>query len=417
MPRARTKLLYQNFDGISISFNCEINPNILEVLEMAKNKAQETDCKNGYVVLLGEGDRESRKQVKVGRTGNKGGYAYIVRTEVGEFRVKNVTKQGDNLFFQALSTEMVKMGTLEKLFEVMANEYAPLFCNEIYSESINRVDYAVDFYQKGFKLDHEKFYAVNSKVKTKFDVMTFEEMEKAQMGEPIFKNGHCMTVTSGEPPFRQMCFYNKRAEVIENKKQYFYEIWQEQMPELDKDNRDHIVWRCEMRMFKRYLSEKLGIYSIRDFLEHGVNAFVELFSSFKYLKKKKKNIKKGEKVPVMKIWEWLRDRFKLIFKHKWTGEVVRRVKNIIKDEKVRELQVQGFGCLLSSLAINLQDIDGTTEQLETKVNEAFKVYCRKNHEKIADVLLRAGRRYQFKGDLSRMAVLDANLAEMMEGAC
>ena len=399
---------------MAVAFDCEVKEDVIKKLEFAKERAQETDAKNGYTILLGEGHRRDMIQVRVGRTGTRGGYAYIVHTDWGEFHVKSVTKRDWSVRFECGSLEFVKHNSLEKIADKLLNDLLPLFTEKVYAESLARVDYAVDFFKEGFKLDFEKFDAINSVVRPVPEIDFDPDQIKPI---PQVRNGKAESVTIGKNPFRQMCFYNKRKEAITRKKEHFFKIWQEQMPELDRDNKDHIVWRCEMRMYKRYLSEKLGLYTFKDFLEKGVNAFVELFSDIQYFTKKVCNKKEDEVLKPMKIWQEIRDRFKLIFKHKWTGEIVRKVTSILKGEKVRELQTQGFGCVLSSLAINLQDIDGTIEQLEEKIFSAFKVYCRKNFEKIPDVLKRAGRRYQFKGDLSRMAVLDANLAEMMEGAC
>jgi hypothetical protein len=125
------------------------------------------------------------------------------------------------------------------------------------TESIGRVDFAMDFFAPDFVLipDHFVMHA-------RCNRSDHTELEE------IATNGHSGRVTSvtiGKNPGRQVIVYDKRAEVISQRKPYWWPIWdatrtEAGWPALDQTDRKlSQIWRLELRAHKHHLKNGWNI--------------------------------------------------------------------------------------------------------------------------------------------------------------
>jgi len=234
------KMLYVGMDGLDVAFQGALGQRELNALEDAKERAR---AQSGPVVLeLGPG----RVKVQVMPVGRKEGFAFTLDTGPdGEliWVKRSIDLQQWNLFVSVRSAALATLG-----YERVKNRLLARLNGmgaRILSESINRVDVAVDFLAPGFQLDPAQFVAHPRCRRRQWGAM--EETP----GEECLVNWHARAVSSvtiGAMPNRQVIVYDKRREAIDKRKLHWFEIWG-----IPKDDKRLKVWRIEVRAGKNYL--------------------------------------------------------------------------------------------------------------------------------------------------------------------
>lgn len=394
------KILYTGIDTLDVAFECSVSQSALDVLDFAKKQAQKKERKESYMTLMGVGfSRAEMEQIHVGRTGTNG-YAFIFKNEIGDWKVKNKTAQDWSVCCSIGGQAFVELGYdgVKKAIDATLKRLGVTY----YRESLARVDYAVDFYSENFVLDPYKFSAHSmSDTKPHHESMTEEELKGELDFDGAFQyalaGGLCTGVTVGKMPHRQMCFYNKRKDSIKKKKDFWFKVWQEAMPELDRDNRNHVVWRVEMRAGKRHLSEKLGIKTFAELEGCLADVFEKQCEDIQYKSQSRQEFEGknySRDVPLSTVWLQVKEEFSKIFNGA-TGAVVQRVRHVIRDGKADQLIKQAGGTLVSGLAV-LGEMPDSVSGLKARALSLIDEYFDDLGESdMWERLNRASRRYVF----------------------
>lgn len=249
------KTLHRGLDGLDVSFMGQIDAQFVQVLESAKEQAQRShrpttiDWKGVRLLVL--------------ESGAHGGYAFAAST--GPFGATWFFKKPNardpwgvrascnsfNLAINGLG------GARSALCDTLQ-----LLGIHVESESIARVDYAVDFLAPDFELCPERFVMHSNANRSDH----IEHPEISANG----RSGRVTSVTVGKMPGRQVIVYDKRAEVIAKNKEGWWVIWNGSLaaaglPSLNKATpTESRVWRVELRAGKHHLKERWGIRTWAD---------------------------------------------------------------------------------------------------------------------------------------------------------
>jgi len=270
--------IYQNFDGLDVSFKGALPVYILEQLENAKLEAIEQ--RGNVYIELGK----MKVPVSVAETGARGGYSFIIDTGLDRetwFIANSNRKDRWNIRASLKSMALAlhgykkaKSNMLQVLEQLEAkgeyredNEEKGLRYN-FPKESVARVDFCIDFKTDKFEPAIECFVA-HCHTKRKFI--------KAETDEFVAK-GKCIEYARiGMMPNKQIVLYNKLSEITAKRKFFWWDIWG-----INKETFEDEIWRVEARAGK----EELRNWNIKTFedLELRVgNVMWSIFKDIRYV--------------------------------------------------------------------------------------------------------------------------------------
>jgi hypothetical protein len=249
-------LIRKGFDGLDIAFPLTVGCEVAEKLRLAKEDAESNRNGGGLVYHNG-------LIMNVASSGIGGGYAYAGDTDAGG-------PFGEKWFFKRPTNSKDKWGVrvsckslplaldgLAKVREKIETTLAFLELNyEVGTESIGRVDFALDYFVPNLNPNRHHFVA-----HSRSRVREVTDAEVQTDGRP----GRVETVTVGKNPGRQIVLYDKRAEIIDNNKVYWLNVWNDALarqglPVLDMSDRARSeVWRIEFRAYKKHLKNRWNI--------------------------------------------------------------------------------------------------------------------------------------------------------------
>jgi hypothetical protein len=245
-------ILHTGFDGIDLAIKTTTPPDLVNVLEEGKVRAQE--------MLADAWGQYADRGIQIGQTGKRGGYAYTFRINTFGavwFAKKPRAQDPWGLYVSIGSRELALHG-LSKTRETFAEHCTGLgFRIPPDGISINRVDFAVDILAPGFVLDPDAFL-FHSRANRK----AIAEVETVETNG---RSGRTTSVTIGKMPGRQVIVYDKREEVMKRRKHEWPLIWNANLeaaglPPLYMADRDASqVWRVELRLGKDALRNRHDI--------------------------------------------------------------------------------------------------------------------------------------------------------------
>ena len=248
------ELLYAGFDGLDIAFQGCLPYDVLDQLEDAREEAQKTQTP--VLVTLGNKGFEAH----VHEAGRRGGYRFHLSTgQTGAiywFKA-NGDARNWNIFVSIGSAMLLDRGyhgAKDQMFEDLANMGAILG-----KESVNRVDFAMDFRMpEDFELRVEQFVAhPHAKVSPYMGEQETAPDDTALA--PVLQGRKVRTVTIGKMPGRQVITYDKRRDAIAKRKLYWFDVWR-----VDREDKSQQVWRIEVRAGKHHLKDQNGLSSLED---------------------------------------------------------------------------------------------------------------------------------------------------------
>jgi hypothetical protein len=256
------KLIYSNFDGLDVTFQCRVPQSILAALETAKLEAQTRKRDAGAVL----GERAI--PVLVGESGARGGYAYRFDTgPEGETwfvsasedpKRWNVRASAHSLGLALHGYEGMKARMLD-LLDAMGAEgpsATDTTTGEISSrpvEAIGRFDFCMDIAtQADFQPDMNRFLA-HARCGKEMNFGEAEAIDRATM-----RGKRLESVTIGKMPGRQVTVYDKTREIKVKGKSYWWDLWG-----IDPEEFDGSVWRVEARAGK----DEVRKWNIRRFAD------------------------------------------------------------------------------------------------------------------------------------------------------
>jgi hypothetical protein len=248
------ELLYRGFDGLDVSFQGQIDPRFCTALEAAKLNAQKFRTDE---FLEWRGIR-----MLVAESGARGGYAFMVRSDNPQanwFFKKPHLRDPWGIRVSCSSFQLASHGFGATRAAIIAALEGWGINIPSGSESIGRVDYAMDFLAPDLILNPDHFVMHSNCSRADHHA----EIDMRTQG----KSGRVTSVTVGKMPGRQVIVYDKRAEIIARGKLWWQTIWdaarkREGMPPLEYgDPISSRVWRVEVRAGKKHLKDTWAIHS------------------------------------------------------------------------------------------------------------------------------------------------------------
>ena len=296
------QLIYNNFDGLDITFQGSLPEKVLNKLSNAKNQAQNE--KRSVLIELG-GDNGS---VMVAETGASGGYRYRFDTGMdGEvwFIAHSTNSEGYNIRVSAKSLALAlhgyeevkgrilnRLGTLEAMGKGRHNDAGKVINTPL--ERISRFDYCFDFIMGAdFKPTPDRFVAHQRAKKHVYGEHGVLPSYSSSNGDKI------NTIRIGEMPNRQIAIYNKTKEIKSNAKQYWWDIWGIDKKSFKESFKQ--IWRIEVRAGKTEL-DKWPLKRFKEFEDKAGDVTNSILKAIRYTDPLKGDLNRS-RWPIAPIWQ------------------------------------------------------------------------------------------------------------------
>ncbi len=262
------KIVHSGFDKLEVSFQGALPSDAIDTLEWAKEEALK-EQRPIPVSLKG-------LDMHVEGHGMRGGYAFITDTgslgETWAFK-KNIDPQQWNIAAFVHAANLLVYG-YEECRDRLWQRLEQMDCLVI-SESVRRVDYAMDFLAPGFEPQLSQFVAHgHCKVSPYWE----EPGSKGEKSSAVFRGRQLETVTIGKMPGRQVTLYNKRKAAIEQRTPHWFKVWG-----IDRKDPDAVVWRVEVRAGKKELKDKYRITTFQDVEDSIGDVFLHTVKQVRFL--------------------------------------------------------------------------------------------------------------------------------------
>lgn len=350
--------LYNNFDRLEITFQGFMPEAVLEILAVAKEKAQK-DRKES-LTLLPDGT-----QVMVAETGAPGGFRYRFDTGLdGEIwqiaHTNNSDVWGIRVIVKSLALalhgyETVKERIVNRLDTLKANGLSrrDLKTGTVTNrplERISRFDYCFDFVMdENFMPAPEQFVTHQRAKKHVYSDACGDITERytSLEGENI------NTVRIGNMPGRQVILYNKTKEITASDKHYWWQIWgidQQSFKESFKQ-----IWRVEVRAGKKEL-DQWALKRFEDFETKSGDIVAELLTAMRYTEPLKGDANRS-RWPLHPIWEGsLQASYKAMAPYR-SGAIRENIIREYKDNIIHAYRQRLIGNAIGLTAVQGRDIE------------------------------------------------------------
>ncbi|MGB0749703.1 MAG: hypothetical protein ACPGO3_13245 [Magnetospiraceae bacterium] len=280
--------IWRGIDTLDVSFKGAISGRARKALSDAKARASSRGDGNGEYLEIGG------IAGIVGETGAKGGYAFRFDTGPdGEIWTIKDNPDCDqwNIRVQVRSARIAVDGyheTVEHLFRTLRAWDA-----QIITESVSRIDFAVDFVAPDFELDPMCF------VHHSHATLGEGHDDPEEMPFGVRRVGRKPnSVTIGKQPGRQVIVYDKRREQAYKAHTHWYEVWG-----VTREGCPHI-WRIELRAGKKHLKD-WRITTFDDLEERGGDMFASAVQSVRMLVREPAEGDTVTRIPPHPVWEWM----------------------------------------------------------------------------------------------------------------
>lgn len=368
------KQIYQNFDGLDISFQCYIPQYNIDELDRAKKLAQES--RHSELAYLGE----NNIPVMVAETGAKGGYSYRFDTELDGAIWFIAPSQDINRWNVRVSCKSLMLALhgydkcKEKILKFLIEDLDAIFPHDEPhpKERVSRFDYCFDFISDDFIPLSECFIAHGrSKKETIFKIN-----ERGRILE---------TITIGKMPNRQITIYNKRKEIISTAKAYWWDIWG-----LNKKEFKGNIWRVEVRAGKKELN-KWKLKRFIDFERNAGDVIISILNDNRYLIKNE-NDNNAARWKTAEFWEAC-----INSSHEYLDSFISNANRDqlitgYRDELARIYESHITGIITSYSAVLGRDVSEIPEVLDLIVSD-FLEKIRENPEKYKIKFKKAENRF------------------------
>ena len=332
-------MLYSGFDTLDIAFQGFLPYEVLEQLKSAKEAAQKAN--NPVTIELGP----EKIPVRVLGGGRNGGYTYQVNTgPVGViYAFKDSQNANDwNIFVNIGSAMLLQYGYYGATERILADLKG--FGATIGQESINRVDYCFDFLMQDFSPRAEQVIAPPTSTKSGY----LEGRSIDDVSAFAFRGRELETLTVGKMPNLQLQIYNKRREVIQKQKPYWFDAWN-----IDPDDKTKQVWRVEVRAGSNHLKKRWGLRSFQDIENCLGDIVIRAIENIRYLDDDQDydtvNVSRARLHP---LWEVLRsEAMRSLFEYR-SGLCPGAIQKHLRNEYLN-ISKQGIFAYARRLAVSL----------------------------------------------------------------
>lgn len=264
------RLLYSGFDQFDIAFQGAPSPDVLEQLRRAKEQARE----NGQPALVSIGPQQVA--MLVSENGKRGGYAFSCDTGPtgAHWWFKDNNSQSEWNIFVTVHSQALLCSSLVEVMGGLRETLAKMECR-VGRESVNRVDYAMDFLAANFELRPELFVC---HPRTKLRVHWSKKAGDEDQPSAVLSGRICESVTIGKMPGRQIIVYDKRRDSLVKKKLFWFRVWG-----LDPEDSSLRIWRIEVRAGKEHLKERWNLRSFDQVFAHIGDVYAKSLEDIRYV--------------------------------------------------------------------------------------------------------------------------------------
>jgi len=380
------KPIYWNFDGLDVSFQGAIPPDMAEPLEKARLAAQ---ANRSSELLEWHGEK-----MHVAESGARGGYAYRCDTgPIGAtwFFSRNQSLIGWNIRVSVKSNALACLG----LGKVRAELYRFLAAigAKAASESISRVDYCMDFLASDIEAITGQCFALNPTAFVMHSHMSRMDIETEGDKRSHGVSGRYSSVTCGKMPGRQIIIYDKTQEISARRKPEWWQHWDAARirhghPPLTRQER---VWRVEFRAGKEHLKNRWGITTWAQLDDKLGDLFAAAARQIRYTSP---NANDAERFrwPNHPLWDAIENTIAYDLAEMMTGATPNAVKEIHRQQLAATMEQQLLG-LLPGLTMST----GTppdTESVSQATDALVRNYLETSPDRFQAGLERSARKYR-----------------------
>lgn len=376
------KLLYKGFDKFDVAFRGALPIPVLNMLEAAKNEAVVTKQDSVLVTI-----KPGNVSMLVSSSGMRGGYAYSCSTGptgANWFFKKSASRAEWNIFVSVQSRALL-CEPLETIFADIKNALTRM--GAVFDlESINRIDYAMDFFVPNFVLNHENFVAQQ---RTKIRPHWSEKIEDENQPRGVFAGRRCESVTVGKMPNRQIIVYDKLREVVDQRKSHWFKVWR-----VDPADKKQSIWRIEVRAGKRHLADTWKLRSYADIEASIGDVFKAAMEDVRYLSdcQTDSNVTRQLLHP---LWaDASRHVFYALTDHQ-SGLTKDQVISIERDDRTAMYYSQIQGLLAGYVAVSNEFIDGDYDDLPSRLTAQLHSIVSNDESAFYQAVTKAKRRFHF----------------------
>ncbi|MBL4539901.1 MAG: hypothetical protein JKP96_14660 [Oceanicaulis sp.] len=373
-------LLHQGFDNLDMAYRVQLPTDLRNKLAAAKASAIE--------------ERRAVPLTYAGRTflveghGGKGGYLYSVDTgvmgAVWWFKEPNGNR---DLWGARVSSRALPLAT--QGIEAVKAEHDQFLIDlgmsftEI-DRRISRLDYAIDFYFTEFEINPAHFVCHSRKSKT------VDGHYAAN-----YRDDRITGIRIGTMPNSQIAIYDKRREVIDKKKFYWWEIWKENAEKagIQLCNQSPI-WRFEFRAGKSFIGKTYFRKTWEAFAANPSLVFEKIAAQTRLTTPQVDNNR--ARWPSAPVWAKCQTSLAKITFRDFVTIDTEAIKAALWSEYLQTLSAQNAGLIISQMAayaLERSDIPAMLSQLSLDVEDIL--------EKDQDGTLLATRRAGMKARYAR----------------
>ncbi|MBO6796952.1 hypothetical protein [Maricaulis sp.] len=351
-------LLHAGFDNFDLAYNTQIGADLQKVLAVAKVAAMEE--RRAQPVTFGG------HTFMVEGHGGRGGYAYSVDTgELGAnwwFKEPRTARDpwGVRASSRALPLAVHGIEHVKQAMDQFLTDLGMTF--EEVDRRISRLDYALDFLLPGFSIEPENF--VSHARRTKSISGEFSQKQRGTV-----TNG----ILIGKMPNAEICIYDKRREVIDKRRPYWWEIWEKRASEagvaLSKDSE---IWRFEFRAGRKAIDALLRRRTWEAFTRNPAHIFRKL--AFQTRLAEPSSDTNRARWPNARIWDVCQRELERISLDHDSDVDVSRIIAELKAANLRTLEAQTVGLVLAQAAaygLNEGDLPTVLKQVGLDVEAAL----------------------------------------------
>ena len=377
-------LLHKGFDALDLALPMTISTGLSDEIDGVKAFLNSIQQSEGNIDF-------ERNNLIIFPNGARGGYAYHCK----------FAETQNHWFFKKPSDKRDKWGTriscaarnlaldgIQGVREQLSKELD--FLKLVYepgTESLGRVDFALDFLAPDFILnpDHFIMHARNG-----WSEHITDEMEVHG------RSGRTTSVTIGKNPNRQIIVYDKREETIK-KPSHMPIIWEDSLGRMNEPLPDWSqpalsrVWRVEIRFFKEYLKNKAGVRTFADLALALPEMLRKIVDQIRYTIPTSDSNR--ARWPDHPLWQRVREEIDCDFSTIRSEVDKESVDAFVLAEKDQYLARQIAGCILNRAALRGVELDGLTNFTMSQakmIAENYEAMCDRTKEKLDQAKLKYG---------------------------
>ncbi|WP_170576435.1 hypothetical protein [Ruegeria atlantica] len=352
-------ILHSGFDGLKFTIQGDIPEDFREELASAKQHAKETynDC----VLEFGAVSLNVTSKGARGFTAHTGDHGAVWLFQDPQDRIPN--NPGITVDFRAFGLATSGLEGAEQHFRDCMEAFGVKYVET--QLRVARADFAVDLLAPWFEPDRESLVVPPGTKVTEYTGV--DETATVSSGARV------VGLRAGAVANRQLAIYDKRAEVIQQKKMGWLSIWNAALeavgkPPLDlTDRASSQVWRFEMRLGSKQLRNRFEMRNWQDVHDIIGDAFTDALGRIRYCMPNTDGNR--ARWPTHELWQQFEAVIGNDLLQNCAGVFPGDVMEANRAAKMRELDAQLAGLFVTRAAISGVFADSFIDFLESHSGE------------------------------------------------